>query len=82
MRAFNMDMYFGHILSGSEAAIAAYADAPTGGPGLSPAFGQGPGRRRIARNEIVSVDIMSNHNGYLNDQTRNFCIGDPPAEAP
>ena len=78
MRAFNMDMYFGHILSGPEAAIPAYADAPTGGPGLSPAFGQGPGRRRIARNEIVSVDIMSNHNGYLNDQTRNFCLGDPP----
>jgi Xaa-Pro dipeptidase len=28
----------------------------------------------------VSVDTMLNHNGYLNDQTRNFAIGKPPAK--
>ncbi|MCU0587438.1 MAG: Xaa-Pro peptidase family protein [Syntrophobacteraceae bacterium] len=78
LRAFNMDMYFGHVLSGPEAAIPSYADAPTGGEGLSAAFGQGPGMRRIQAGEIVSVDTMMNHNGYLNDQTRNFCIGRPP----
>ncbi len=78
LRAFNMDMYFGHVLSGPEAAIPSYADAPTGGEGLSPAFGQGPGTRRIQSGEIVSVDTMMNHNGYLNDQTRNFSIGKPP----
>jgi Xaa-Pro dipeptidase len=71
-------MYFGHVLSGPEAAMSSYADAPTGGPGLSPAFGQGPSLRRIARNELVSVDTMLNHNGYLNDQTRNFAVGKPP----
>lgn len=79
LRAFNMDMYFGHILSGPDAAIASYADAPTGGEGMSPAFGQGPSRRQIGSGEIVSVDTMINYNGYLNDQTRNFCLGDPPA---
>ncbi|MCU0571825.1 MAG: Xaa-Pro peptidase family protein [Syntrophobacteraceae bacterium] len=78
LRAFNMDMYFGHVLSGPEAAMPSYADAPTGGEGLSAAFGQGPGTRRIRAGEIVSVDTMMNHNGYLNDQTRNFCIGRPP----
>lgn len=79
LRSFNMDMYFGHVLSGPEAATPSYADAPTGGPGLSPAFGQGPGTRRIKAGEIVSVDTMMNRNGYLSDQTRNFCIGQPPS---
>lgn len=80
LRGFNMDMYFGHILSGADAAISSYADAPTGGTGLSPAFGQGPGQRHMAAGEVVSVDTMINWNGYLNDQTRNFCMGTPPAE--
>jgi Xaa-Pro aminopeptidase len=73
-------MYFGHILSGPEAAVSSYADAPTGGVGLSPAFGQGPSLRRIGRNEVVSVDTMLNYNGYLNDQTRNFALGQPPSQ--
>jgi Xaa-Pro dipeptidase len=79
LRGFNMDMYFGHILSGADAAISSYADAPTGGAGISPAFGQGPSHRRIGRGELVSIDTMLNHNGYLNDQTRNFAVGRPPA---
>ncbi len=79
LRGFNMDMYFGHVLSGADAAIAAYSDTPTGGPGMSPAFGQGPGHRSVGPGEMVSVDTMMNYNGYLNDQTRNFSIGDPPA---
>lgn len=79
LRGFNMDMYFGHVLSGPEAATGAYGDTPTGGPGMSPAFGQGPSRRAMGPGEIVSVDTMMNYNGYLNDQTRNYAIGDPPA---
>jgi Xaa-Pro aminopeptidase len=78
LRGFNMDMYFGHILAGPDAALSSYADAATGGPGMSPAFGQGPSTRPIRRNSLVSVDTMLNHNGYLNDQTRNFAIGRPP----
>lgn len=78
LRGFNMDMYFGHVLSGPEAATAAYGDFPTGGVGMSPAFGQGPGLRSIRSGEMVSVDTMMNYNGYLNDQTRNYSIGDPP----
>lgn len=78
VRGFNLEIYFGHVLSGPEAAEAAYADQPTGGPGISPAFSQGSGCRTIARGDLVSVDTMMNHNGYLNDQTRNFCLGPPP----
>jgi len=77
-RSFNMDMYFGHILSGPEAAIPSYADSPTGGAGLSPAFGQGPSVKKLRAGEVISIDTMLNYNGYLNDQTRNFCIGRPP----
>ena len=71
-RAFNMEMVFGHILSGPNGAIPSYTDAPTGGPGVSPAFGQGAGDRKILPGEIVSVDTMVIWNGYANDQTRNF----------
>ncbi|MGC9194141.1 MAG: M24 family metallopeptidase [Syntrophobacteraceae bacterium] len=77
-RAFNMEMVFGHILSGPNAAVPSYTDAPTGGPGISPAFAQGAGHKKILPGEIVSVDTMVVFNGYANDQTRNFCIGPPP----
>ncbi len=78
LRAFNLEMVFGHILSGPNAAVPSYTDAPTGGPGISPAFGQGAGDKKISAGEIVSVDTMIIWNGYANDQTRNFCIGPPP----
>ena len=78
LRTFNFEMGFGHILSGPHAAVPSYTDAPTGGPGLSPAFGQGAANRKIDAGDIVSVDIMICRDGYLNDQTRNFCIGPPP----
>ncbi|MHC1728319.1 MAG: M24 family metallopeptidase [Syntrophobacteraceae bacterium] len=78
-RSSGLEMGFGHILSGPHAAVPSYTDSPTGGPGLSPAFGQGSGRRTIMPGEMVSVDTMVSRNGYNNDQTRNFCIGPPPA---
>lgn len=77
LRTFNMDMYFGHILSGEDAAVPAYGDSPTGGVGVSPSFGQGASEHVICRDELVSVDTMLSFHGYLNDQTRNFCIGTP-----
>lgn len=77
VRGFNLEIYFGHVLSGPEAAEAPYADHPTGGPGISPAFSQGSGFRIIRRGDLVSVDTMLNHHGYLNDQTRNFSLGPP-----
>lgn len=79
IRSFNLEMGFGHILSGSNAAVTSYTDSPTGGPGLSTAFGQGAGEKKIQPGETVSVDIMTCVGGYVNDQTRNYCIGPPPA---
>jgi len=78
IRGWNMDMYFGHVLAGPDAAVPSYADAPTGGVGISPAFGQGPSVSPITAGQVVSIDTMMNFEGYLSDQTRNFCIGNPP----
>lgn len=79
LRTFNMEMYFGHILSGPDAAVPSYGNTATGGMGVSPAFAQGASDRRIGMDEMVSVDTMLNRDGYLNDQTRNFAVGTPPA---
>ncbi|MDA8307434.1 MAG: Xaa-Pro peptidase family protein [Deltaproteobacteria bacterium] len=78
IRTYNNEMGFGHILSGADAAIPAYYDAPSGGRGLYSAFGQGCGSRKIGRGEVVSVDNLVCINGYHNDSTRNYCIGRPP----
>ncbi len=77
-RGWNMDMYFGHVLAGPDAAVPSYTDSPTGGVGTSPAFGQGPSASPIEVGQVVSIDTMMNFEGYLSDQTRNFCIGQPP----
>jgi Xaa-Pro aminopeptidase len=80
LRNPRLEMYFGHILSGPEAALPSYGDSPTGGKGISVAFAQGSTRRTIGHGDMVSVDTMICHHGYLNDQTRNFSLGLPPQE--
>lgn len=76
MRAFNSELFYAHIFSGSDTAVPAYVDTPLGGVGLSPAFGQGAGLKRIERNEPVIVDFAGCVDGYLVDQTRVFSLGE------
>jgi Xaa-Pro dipeptidase len=47
--------------------------------GLSPAYGQGAGHKRIKRHEPVIVDFGGSVDGYLVDQTRMFALGDVSA---
>ncbi|ACM21891.1 prolidase family protein [Geotalea daltonii FRC-32] len=75
MRAFNGVMFFGHVFSGTDAAVPTYVDTPLGGMGLSTSFSQGAGYKRIERNEPVIVDFAGCCDGYLVDQTRIFAIG-------
>jgi Xaa-Pro dipeptidase len=75
MRGFNAEIFFGHVFSGEDSAVPAYADTPLGGMGITPAFGQGAGYKRIARNEPIMIDFASSFDGYLVDQTRMFAIG-------
>ena len=39
-------------------------DTPLGGAGLSPAFGQGAGNKKIARNEPIIVDFAGCRDGF------------------
>jgi Xaa-Pro dipeptidase len=76
MRGFNQEIYYGHIMSGKNAAAISFFDGPTGGPGLNPSYPQGAGRAIIKRNEPILVDFVSIFEGYMVDQTRIFSLGE------
>jgi Xaa-Pro dipeptidase len=77
-RAFNQEVYWGHLISGPDAADPAFVDGTTGGHGLSNAFPQGAGRRSIGRHEPVIFDLCACMYGYCVDQTRTLSIGSLP----
>ena len=81
VRNANLEIFFGHVLSGHAGLEAAYTDTPSGGLGFSPAFPQGPSLKPLAPGEPITVDIASCVNGYVADMTRLFVLGDLPAEA-
>jgi Xaa-Pro dipeptidase len=74
-RRFNHLLPMGHLMSGSSAAIPSYVASPTGGCGVSLYHPQGPGFKKIKRNEPVLVDFGGVYNGYTSDETRIFCLG-------
>lgn len=75
MRGFNLEIVYGHMMSGWNLAVPSFFDGPTGGSGLNPSFPQGAGFKRIERNEPVMVDYVGVLDGYMVDQARIFCIG-------
>ena len=77
-RGFNHGMFLGHILSGTSGLIRSKMASPTGGSGVSPGYGQGAGLKAIGPGELVSVDILGNHGGYIVDQARLFFTGPVP----
>lgn len=79
-RRFNQALPMGHLMSGANAALPSNVSSPTGGKGLSIFFAQGPGFAKIRRNEPVLVDYAGCYNGYLADETRIFCLGEPSAK--
>jgi len=76
-RRFNHSLPMGHLMAGADAAYPSYVSSPTGGQGMSLFFAQGPGFARIRRGEPVLVDYTGCYNGYLADETRIFCLGNP-----
>ncbi|MCD6526075.1 MAG: aminopeptidase P family protein [Desulfuromonas sp.] len=78
MRVFNSEFYCGHVFSGSASSTPAFCDTPLGGPGVTPAVGQGAGSKVIGEQEPIIVDFLGAADGYLCDQTRTFCIGGLP----
>lgn len=75
MRLWGSELFYGHLMAGPSAAVPSYLASPTGGSGAGPAVAQGPGFRRIRRNEPVLVDYVFSHNGYIADHSRIFSIG-------
>lgn len=74
-RRFNHILPMGHLMSGPNAAVPSFVLSPTGGRGVSLLHPQGPGFRRIRRNEPILVDYAGVYNGYTADETRIFAIG-------
>jgi Xaa-Pro aminopeptidase len=81
LRNWNLELYYGHVLSGRSGLQGAYCDTPSGGTGFSPAYPQGAGQKRLAPGEPVSIDFCSCINGYVVDQTRTYALGSLPPPA-
>ncbi|MEW5898471.1 MAG: Xaa-Pro peptidase family protein, partial [Bacillota bacterium] len=77
-RGFNMEMVYGHLLSGDSCAVPSFLDSPTGGSGLNPSFPQSAGFRVIRRDEPVLIDYVAVLDGYMVDKARIFCLGRLP----
>jgi len=77
-RRFNQELPLGHLMAGENAAYPSFVASPTGGRGVSLLHPQGPGLRKIKRNEPVLVDFAGVYNGYTADETRIFSVGSLP----
>jgi len=80
MRLWGSELFYGHLMAGPAAAVPSYLASPTGGAGVNPMIGQGPGFRKIQKHEPVLVDYVFALNGYLADHARIFAIGTLPDE--
>ncbi len=78
MRLWGAEMFYGHLMAGSAAALPSYLASPTGGASVNAAVAQGPSFRKIRRNEPILLDYVFAWKGYISDHTRIFCIGRPP----
>jgi Xaa-Pro aminopeptidase len=81
VRSWDLELFYGHVLSGTAGLVAAYSDTPSGGRGFSPAFPQGPSLKKLAPGEPISVDLVACINGYLVDMTRMYALGSLPGRA-
>jgi Xaa-Pro dipeptidase len=80
MRAFNGEVHYGTVAAGPNAAEPGGTDTPLVGVGPNPSVGKGASPRPIRRGETVIVDLVGASEGYMSDQTRTFCLGQPPPE--
>ena len=81
LRNRDLEMFYGHVLSGTSGLLAAYTDTPSGGRGFSPAFPQGASLKKLAPGEPISIDLGACVNGYVADMTRMYAIKSLPPRA-
>ncbi len=75
MRRFGGEMFFGQVCAGANAALPAALDAPLGGAGLYPSAGKGASLQQLRAGDLLVLDLMGCHNGYLSDCTRVIAVG-------
>lgn len=80
VRNWDLEVHYGHVLSGVSGLLAAYTDTPSGGRGFSAAFPQGPSLKKLAPNEPISIDLAACVNGYIVDMTRMYALGSLPSQ--
>ncbi|MGA7577567.1 MAG: M24 family metallopeptidase [Desulfobaccales bacterium] len=81
VRNWDLELFYGHVLSGMAGLAASYSDTPSGGLGFSPAFPQGASLKKLAAAEPISVDLVACVNGYVVDMTRMYALGSLPDRA-
>ena len=81
VRNRDLELFYGHVLSGVSGLLAAYTDTPSGGPGFSAAFPQGPSLKKLAPDEPISIDLVACVNGYVVDMTRMYALESLPSLA-
>jgi Xaa-Pro aminopeptidase len=78
MRLWGAELFYGHLMSGANAAAPSFLASPTGGRGLGPAVAQGPSLAPVVSGVPILVDYVFAYDGYLSDQTRIYVIGRLP----
>ncbi len=81
VRSWDLEVFYGHALSGVSGLLAAYTDTPSGGPGFSAGFPQGASLKKLAPNEPISIDLAACVNGYVVDMTRMYALESLPPRA-
>jgi Xaa-Pro aminopeptidase len=75
---FNMNIFMGSVLAGSNAEAASPCDFALGGNGLTPLSPVGANGTLIKEGMTVMVDMAGNFTPYMTDMTRVFSIGQIP----
>ena len=81
IRDFQAEMNTWHVLSGRSGGLLGSLDSPCCGEGPSIAFPCGGGRKKLAPNEPIMIDLGSVLEGYHFDETRMFAIESMPKKA-
>ncbi|WP_321438312.1 Xaa-Pro peptidase family protein [uncultured Bacteroides sp.] len=77
----SMEIFFGSVLTGSNAEAPSPYDFSLGGKGLSPALPGGLNGTKLEKGNTVMVDLGGNFNGYMCDMSRVYSIGKVCEEA-
>jgi Xaa-Pro aminopeptidase len=75
-RTFNLEINYGHIITGAGGTSPSASPGPTGGLGLGPHYSQGPGLNTINHHEPILADYASSIDGYISDHARIFSVGE------